>query len=127
MSETWQSLADDAYRASLSLRQERRCRSAISRAYYAVYSRVTALLVAHGVTMPDDYEGPLHSKLAALIEAHLTGLRSKRWTVAGLARGLYDLRVIADYHPSVPVDGGDALVAVRRMMGAFHLLAGEKP
>ena len=126
MTETWQNLAEGAYQAALSLRQERNWRSVISRAYYAVYSRVAALLVARGVTMPAKYEGPLHAKLAELVIAHLTHLGDLRWTISAWIRALYAQRVIADYRPSGRAGENGARNALTIMTDTFCLLREKK-
>ncbi|MCA9450171.1 MAG: HEPN domain-containing protein, partial [Candidatus Omnitrophica bacterium] len=63
MSDTWLDLARDSRQAANVMVQHGRYRSAISRSYYAVYSRVTYELISSGVKMPASKEGPTHSKL----------------------------------------------------------------
>jgi uncharacterized protein (UPF0332 family) len=121
MSESWQTLAENNYRATVLLR-ERHWRSSVARAYYAAYSRVTAMLLARGVTMPAGREGSSHANLPGLLETYLMQLGNRRWTAAGLVRKLYSMRLMADYQPSVPVDEGDARNTLSMMMRAFHLL-----
>lgn len=121
MSESWQTLAENNYRATVMLR-DTHCRSSVTRAYYAAYSRATVMLVARGVTMPADREGPSHANLPRLMETHLTQLGDQRWSAAGLVRKLYTMRLMADYQPSVPVNEGDARNMLNLMMRAFHLL-----
>ena len=124
MAENWQTLAEDSYRATLLLR-DRHCRSAVGRAYFAVYSRVAAMLTASGLLMRAGREGPSHAKLPALLETHLAHLGDRRWRAAGLVRKLYSMRLIADYQPSVIVNDGDVRNTLNMMMRAFHLLQEE--
>ena len=127
MTETWQNLAEDAYRAAWSLRRDRHWRSMISRAYYAVYSRMASLRVARGVTMPSDREGPSHATLATLVRTHLTHLGDRRWAISGRVKALYNQRRRADYQPSESVDESDVQNVMQMMMDIFHLSQEKKP
>ena len=127
MDEAWKKLPADAYDAALLLLQNGRCRSMISRAYYAVFSRATALLVVHGMKPPDGREGPHHAKLATLIVDHLEYLGDHRFKIAAWVTTLYhDLRLRADYCPSAPVDMGDARDALALMRNACRYLKERK-
>ena len=53
MSDAWADMASDSYQAADELFASGRWRSAISRAYYAGYSIVSARLRETGQTMPD--------------------------------------------------------------------------
>jgi len=125
MAETWTSLSEDAYKAALLLQQNERWRSMMSRAYYAVYARVAALLVDRGVTMPDGWEGPAHV-LPGLIRTHLTYL-DDRWAIAAWVTVLYEWRLKADYRPSATVDMNDVRNIVNLMRNARHRLREKKP
>ena len=124
MAETWKNLSTDSYDAALSLLESERWRSAMSRAYYAVYSRAAALLAAQGVTMPGKYEVPHHANIAAMIVDHLTHLgdRGFRLKIASMVTALYEARVRADYRPSDPVDVRRARTALRLMHELCHYL-----
>jgi hypothetical protein len=55
----WLESARDARGSANELMELERFRSCMSRAYYAVYSKVThELVVTAGLTMPPDREGP---------------------------------------------------------------------
>jgi uncharacterized protein (UPF0332 family) len=118
----WKTLADENYAAAHLLVRDGRWRSALNRAYYAVYARTAGLLTAARIAMPAGREGPHHSVLPDLVAKRLVRLGAKRWSASSLVRGLYGLRVIADYRPSVTVEETDARAAVGMMMRAFQVL-----
>ena len=127
MDEAWKKLSTDAYDAALLLLQNERWRSMISRAYYAVFARATALLVVYGAPPPNGREGHNHAKLAALIIDHLGYLGDQRFKIAAWVKTLYyDLRLKADYHPSASVDKGDARDALSLMRNACRDLKEPK-
>lgn len=123
MAETWLEIAADNRRSAASL-CEAHHRSCINRAYYAVYSRASHALVSAGVTMPPDREGPWHRKLTRdLIETSFPKMGvGKRKSLQRLVEKLYNLRVIADYRPSIDVESADARAAIAMMNKAFSLL-----
>ena len=116
----WRELARDSYGAASLLAQARRWRSAVSRAYYAVFALVAFALVRKGVTMPRGREGPSHAKLAALVSTHLPELGGAKWRVFGQVKGLYALRIDADYMPSSRVDRARSYVALSMMSEVFR-------
>ena len=123
----WNVLASSSYGAASRLAREQRYeRSAVSRAYYAAYSRAVHALVTCdcGVAFPVAREGPSHTKLPGLIENHLRVLGQYRWRVADHLRDLYTLRVMADYCPSELVETAAALKAVSLMIQVFVLTKG---
>lgn len=102
---------------------QHRWRSALSRAYYAAYARVTAALAnVPGVTFASGREGPTHARLPGLVETHLSHAGDVRWRVSELVRGLYKARLDADYVPSRDIGAGDAREAVRMMAEVFRLM-----
>src|SRR4051794_8941020 len=119
MAKAWSDLASDARKAASRMVSEH-YRSCLSRAYYAVYSKVTFdLSVIAGVTFPVGDEGPRHpgrtgtGGIRRLIETHMTGFdASKRRKLSELVGRLYTLRCVADYRPSIDVDARDAREAV---------------
>lgn len=120
---TWQEVGQDNRTAAHELFLHQRWRSCVSRAYYAAYSAVTDALFKVPVTMPAGREGPHHIPLAEIVGYNLTSLREPaRWRLAGLVKRLYDLRVIADYRPSVDVDEPEARIALGLMNQIFLLL-----
>lgn len=116
----WQDMADESYAADSTLVGQRRWRSAISRAYYAAFALVADSLGRNGVTMPRDWEGPSHAKVAALICEKLTSLRDARWRVFHWVKALYALRLDADYRPSLAIGNAHARRAVALMAEVFH-------
>lgn len=122
----WKTVAADNYAAASELVTRRRWRSAVSRAYYAVFALVSESLKRKRVPMPKDWEGPSHAKLAALICGHLTQLGDMRWRVFHRVKALYALRLDADYRPSLPTENGHARKAIALMADVFHLLKEAK-
>ena len=123
MPETWRDLADASRTAAYELFQNGRWRSCASRAYYAVYSDATRVLLSVGTTMPANQNNPKHKAVPSLLahNAHPLGLND-RWRLSGLVTGLYNFRVIADYVPATTLDGADARVAMGLMVRSFALL-----
>jgi uncharacterized protein (UPF0332 family) len=116
----WLELAAASRRAASMLIVEGYYRSAISRAYYAVYSKVTHELVRDGVTMPPDREGPAHATVRTLIEKNLKSLsRERRLALSGMVNVLYMMRVVADYSPSASVDSREGHHAASIMNKVF--------
>jgi hypothetical protein len=126
MPQTWFDLASDARKAASRLVSEH-YRSCLSRAYYAAYSKVTFDLSGiAGVTFPAGDEGPKHpgrtgtGGIRRLIETHMENLdAARRGKLSELVGRLYTLRVVADYRPSMEVDGRDAREAVSIMNTIF--------
>src|SRR3954469_2327694 len=115
MPQTWYELAGDARKAASSVVSDH-FRSCLSRAYYAAYSKITFDLSAiPGVSFPAGDEGPKHpgktgtGGIRRLIETHMIELDDgRRLKLSELIGRLYTLRVVADYRPSMDVDGRDA-------------------
>ena len=122
----WNILAGSSYGAAVRLSRGRYERSAVSRAYYAAYSRTVQTLVACncGVVFPVGREGPSHTKLHELVVRHLRVLGQHRWLLANHLRELYKMRVAADYCPSDSVELVEAQKAVRLMNMVFVLTKG---
>lgn len=118
---TWEEIAQENFAAVVEL-VSRHWRSAVNRAYYAAYARIVAELQKAGVVFPTNREGPSHAKLPGLVETHLMRVGQMRWRVSELSRGLYSMRLIADYRPSEEVGDGDAREAVRMMRQVFVLM-----
>ncbi|MGN6506326.1 MAG: hypothetical protein ACTHM6_12265 [Tepidisphaeraceae bacterium] len=127
----WDDIARDCRKAANEL-VATRYRSCLSRAYYAAYSKVTHLLVAKGVPMPPDREGPnhpghlptgnaAHNGIRRLIVTHLTQFDDlKRRKLSELVGELYTLRLYADYRPSIDIGASDAREAVSMMNTIFE-------
>ena len=126
MPQTWYNLASDARKAANRLVSENH-RSCLSRAYYAVYSKVTFDLSAiPGVAFPLGDEGLRHpGKLGTggirrLVEGNITTLdEGQRVKLSELIGRLYTLRCVADYRPSMDVDARDAREAISIMNTVF--------
>jgi len=127
MSESWFDLGASARKAANRLISEH-YRSCLSRAYYAAYSKVTfELSRLPGVTFSLGDEGPKHpgrtgaGGIRRMIETNMTNLdRTKRVRLSELVGRLYTLRCVADYHPSIDVDGRDAREAISIMNTVFE-------
>ena len=120
----WNTLASSCYGAAGTLVRERYERCAVSRAYYAAYSRITHALVLRGVTFTVrgvKRGNPSHAALPALIENHLQVLGQHRWVVADYLRALCGYRVAADYFPSYQVNAAIAGKAIDVMKKVFDL------
>ncbi|PJB65315.1 MAG: hypothetical protein CO096_18590 [Armatimonadetes bacterium CG_4_9_14_3_um_filter_66_14] len=103
---SWTDMAAEALVAAKILRDAGQWRSAVSRAYYAAFSALTAELsdiVGHGF---GKYEHPPHREMARLIERHLKQhLRTgdSDW-LKSLIRRLYKARLDADYVSGASID-----------------------
>jgi len=117
--ETWLELARDS-RKSASVLVNGFHRSAVSRSYYAAYSKVTMELCSLGITMPADRESPTHRKIRPLIEGNLTTMdREKRLALSRIVGRLYTMRISADYSPSLAVGAREAREAISLMNKVF--------
>jgi len=119
MAITWKTAAEDNYSAASVLFSQRRWRSAISRAYYAVYSLVAHALSAKGIHMPMGREGPSHKRVPVLVERNLQELRDVRWRVSKMVQDMYNYRLGADYRPSDDVGDADARKSLGLMRTVF--------
>jgi hypothetical protein len=129
---TWQEMASESRKAANEM-VKTRFRPCLSRAYYAVYSKVTQDLIAVGVPMPQEREGPNHPGHLATGEAANKGIRQmimdrlttldfkKRQALSELIGELYTPRLYADYRPSIDVDATDAREAVSMMNTVFEV------
>src|SRR6266478_4012575 len=122
MSETWLDVARDARKAANTLLVEDRYRSAVARAYYAAYSKVTHELVATGgLQMPPGRDGPNHSRVRRVIETSMPNMpQAKRDKLSELVGRLYALRIEADYRPSSTVGITEARAAISLMTTVFE-------
>jgi uncharacterized protein (UPF0332 family) len=122
MPETWLDLARDARKAANTLVTEDRFRSAVARAYYAAYSKVTHELAAiAGLLMPPGREGPSHTRIRQIIETSMPNMaQTKRAKLSELVGRLYTLRIDADYKPSMAVEASEAREAISIMKTIFE-------
>lgn len=135
MLQAWRQMARDSFSATNRLLGQDRpgvarapthdgqhWRSAISRAYYAVYARVVAGLLVCGVTMPAK-GSPSHVSLPGLVLNNMTTLqRGSRARLSSAIDTLYKLRIAADYQPRAAVDQSGALESAGLMAGVFRVL-----
>ncbi len=123
---TWRDLAKDNRTAAYELETSKRHRSSVSRAYYAVYSRVTEELVRIGLSMPAGMHNPQHQALPNLIGFNLSTISApRRWRLSGIVRRLFRLRVIADYVPETEVASSENTIALGPMREALSCLEGR--
>ena len=121
MSETWLDLARESRKVASTLVRDGYFRSAIARAYYAAFSKITYELLLAGEKMPADREGPTHKKLRPMVEANLRSLeKHDRVALSRIVGRLYTLRIAADYQPSTSVSAADAREAVSLMNKVFY-------
>src|SRR5438552_18473903 len=126
MPQTWFDLASDARKAANRLVSEN-YRSCLSRAYYAAFSEVNhALVGTPGVNIPLTRECVNHpgdsgtGGVRRWIESHMPRMdQPRRVKLSELVGRLYTLRIVADYKPSVEVDGRDAREAISIMNTVF--------
>ena len=120
--ENWLDIAGDARKSASTLLTEDHYRSAVARAYYAAYSKITHSLVSvAGLPMPPGREGPSHSRIGRIFETsmpHMT--QAKRDKLSELLGRLYTLRIDADYRPSIPIGIRDARAAISLMTTVFY-------
>lgn len=94
-------------------------RSGISRAYYAVYAKLSHELVLAGKAQWFT-NGPPHRGLPKLIKNELVHLSiSQREALVRQFAALYRLRIFADYRPDDEAEAVDAREAVALMKKAF--------
>ena len=95
---TWQEIGTDSFRAGREALAGKRCRSSVSRFYYAAFSLLTYELARTGVVFRHGRQTPSHAEMTDLITAHFTQFtEARRRAIALLALRLYRLRLGADY------------------------------
>ena len=111
----WPDIARDSLEAAKLLHDVGHHRSAVSRAYYAAFSAVVARLPAG--------RSPPHRDMPLLIDRHLAELPVwKRKWLKSLIRGLYRLRLDADYSPPAPIATAASRDALRDGSTLMRLL-----
>jgi len=122
MTENWLDVARDARKSANTLLTEDHYRSAVARAYYAAYSKITHELVAiAGLAMPPGREGPSHSRIRSVIVTSMPNMAEpKRDKLSEMLGRLYTLRIDADYSPSSPVGITEARAALSLMATIFE-------
>jgi len=95
---TWQEIGSDNFRAGREALAGKRCRSSVSRFYYAAFSLLTYELARTGVIFRHGRQTPSHAELTDLITVHFTQFTEvRRRAIALLVLRLYRLRLDADY------------------------------
>jgi len=124
---TWSDMAAENRTAAAELLQGQRWRSAVSRAYYAIYAEITGLLNSAGVSMPGDRGNPSHKRLWRIIGDQLTIVKQpQRSRLADLVCKLYEFRIIADYLPNTEIGQDEARIVWGLMMQAFECLESKQ-
>ena len=124
---TWDEIGRDSLEAAKLLREAGRHRSSVSRAYYAVYARVTAELV-EVIPFSPEREGPSHKSLPLLARNYLSRLDfPTRLLLRDRIQSLYDLRVEADYKPAKPITVAKAQVAIEQAEWVFETIDAIEP
>lgn len=122
--ESWRQLARDAVSAATVCRSASRARSAVSRAYYALYSAATAWLIDAGEAPPVRGNWP-HRELPTVVTLVLRRRKTSENRRRDIVRNLrvcYSMRLDADYQPGRTVDDSVAGEAVRSALSAMRLL-----
>ena len=115
---------ESALKSAQKLFEEGFYRGSVSRSYYAAYSFLSGALVRErGVSPWNEREGPSHASLPNEIAEYLAGkthkvgatklTREESRIVRRDLRTLYQLRVAADYRPSVIIRRIDALSSLQ--------------
>lgn len=98
------------------LLRDKRFRVSGSRAYFTVYCALSSLFQDRAITFLDGWEGPRHSVLPDLVLHNLYRMDKRaRTEMYGEVIKLYNLRILADYAPSVNYGEGEARVSIRLM------------
>lgn len=117
--ELWIAMARESSETAQLAEAAGHLRSATSRYYYAAYQAVTALLLYQGLIPPNGVEAWSHFLTPTLLSEGAQTLiksRGRRTDLAMRMRGLYELRLTADYR----AEGGitqSRIAAARRDAG----------
>lgn len=95
-------------------------RSVVSRAYYAVYCAATHYILSHRpkTAFANNWNNPTHEQLKVLLKALDAKTRPSSETLSSIVL-LRELRVNADYRPSVAVS---ASIATNALIEASNVL-----
>lgn len=108
-------MSTDAIKAAMHCLAKGSHRSAVSRAYYAVFSAVTARLHETGkLTAPKDRGAWPHESLPRMYMTHLRPASDTQRAndVCARIRSAYRERISADYVPAIDVTEGSARRAI---------------
>ena len=120
----WRETAERTLRTAQLLREQEDARSCVSRAYYAVFQRTTAVCIAHGdaAQFPAGWNNPSHQQLPDLIYKNGDYSPSTRHSVRKILRELRTLREDADYRVGRTVDQQTARAALIMANTVFERL-----
>jgi uncharacterized protein (UPF0332 family) len=113
--ENWWKMAQDARDAAGVCLRSRHYRSAVSRAYYAAFSALTAELLRRGAAPRTGFGTWSHAALPRFAQEQLRrplGVDVAR-DVRQMASRCYKLRQIADYVPAIDVAAQEARLCLR--------------
>ena len=120
---TWRDISIDNELAAKHLLRAGRFRSAVSRAYYALYAAVAGELKVQGLVFGGGRDNPAHADLPTLLESNVAGFAQwERRDLKAAARLLYERRLDADYRESTPVGARTARESVVTMDWALTML-----
>ena len=113
--ENWLQMAQGSLAAAQLLAAQGETRSSASRAYYAAYQAVTAILLYHGMTPPEDREAWSHDATPDLIRRLVPTIirQDTRRDIARRLRACYDLRLTADYIGAAEVTASELKIALK--------------
>ena len=112
----WMDMGRDSLEASRSLLEQGHWRSSVSRAYFGLYSLVTAQLLAQGFSAwRKGRENPDHQQILAMLEHNLidSSKTSVKRQVRRASTTVQRARVVADYGSGQTVDRSLAVGVLR--------------
>jgi len=125
----WREMAESSLADARILLARDQHRGAISRAYYAAYQMVTAILVKLGTTLPAGRNNWDHDTTQILYWYAISNRRtSKHAQLMGLRIAFNDLlqmRITADYRPHLEVTAekvGSLVAKAGSLLGVLHEL-----
>ena len=120
----WRETAEHTLSTAQILREQEDARSCVSRAYYAVFQRATAICIAHGdaAQFPAGWHNPSHEQLPDLIFNNGNYSLSARRSIRKILRELRPLREDADYRMGRTVDKQTARAALIMANTVFERL-----
>lgn len=121
---TWIEISRDNLESARMLFRESQWRSSVSRAYYAIFSAITARLPVAAV--PAGFAAPRHRDLPRLVDRHFVQLPwHQRAALVAAVRRCYALRLTADYNRESDVNGILARQAIQDALGALRRLGAD--
>lgn len=100
----WKKLSTDCERSAQKLKDSGYIRGCVNRAYYAVYSAATMLLLANGYIPDARREGPPHGDVLNLAGRIASISPERLENISEEIRILYRMRLDADYFAKKRVD-----------------------